>query len=160
MKIKWKWAHKIFILFIYISFWAKTPWSWGRMVDILSEGRKNESRRQLANSPTRHHIKIKKRIGKMSWKRNKRTPVNDHRCAGGRSKWTRSEARKASWKRDSIRRMWIEERERKKWEERKVDMKHAKKKSCSKKQDRLEPKPASLNVSQAPVHKRRDGEKK
>ena len=32
-------------------------------------------------------------------------------------------------------------------------MKHSKKKSCSKKQDRLEP--ASLNVTQAAVHKER-----
>ena len=41
-------------LFIYhvmhlINFdcFAKTPWSWGRMDDILSEGSKIESRRQL-----------------------------------------------------------------------------------------------------------------
>ena len=61
---------------------AKTPWSWGRMDDILSEGRKIESRRQL------------EAIYRTNWKRNKRTPVNDHRRAGGRSKWTRSEARK------------------------------------------------------------------
>ena len=26
---------------------AKTPWSWGRMDEILSEGREIESRRQL-----------------------------------------------------------------------------------------------------------------
>ena len=44
---------------------------------VLSEGRKIESRRQLKK--TGHCIKIKTQSWKnWNWKRNKRTPVNDH----------------------------------------------------------------------------------
>ena len=115
------------------------------MVDILSEGRKIESRRQL------------EAIYRTNWKRNKRTPVNDHRRAGGRSKWTRSEARKAR-KRDSIRRMWIEkEREtrgRKTSREDVIDMKHSKKRVAARNKTSWSL-PASLNVTQAAVHKER-----
>ena len=82
--------------------------------------------------------------------------MNDHRRVGGSSKLTRSEIRETR-KRDSIWRMWIEkEREN----ERKKDVEGGRgrhetfpRTSCSKKQDRL--KPASLNVTQAAVHKER-----
>ena len=42
---------------------AKTPWSWGRMDDILSEGREIESRRQL-----------KAIINQTNWKRKQARP--------------------------------------------------------------------------------------
>ena len=44
---------------------AKTPWPWGRMYDILSEGGEIESRRQLEQ--------LIERIGKDTG-----APVNDH----------------------------------------------------------------------------------
>ena len=69
---------------------AKTLWSWGRMDNILSEGRKIESRRQLKRAiafRSKRNVKI--------WKRNKRTPVSNHIDAqAGVSEWTQSEARK------------------------------------------------------------------
>ena len=64
------------------------------MVDILSEVRKIESLRQLANSPTRHRIKIEKRIWNLETKQA-HARERPHRRGGGRSKWTRSETRKA-----------------------------------------------------------------
>ena len=86
---------------------AKTPWSWGRMlvfcVCILSEGRKIESRRQLEA--------IVERIGNKKTSARPWTTINAQ--ASVRKNRTRSEARKGSWKRDLIQRMWIEERERK-----------------------------------------------
>ena len=45
---------------------AKTPWSWGRMRDILSEGQEIEPRRQL------------EAINRMNWKRKTGAPTNDH----------------------------------------------------------------------------------
>ena len=41
-----EWGHHS-VIFVKVVNDAKTSWSWGRMVDILSEGRKIESRRQL-----------------------------------------------------------------------------------------------------------------
>ena len=46
-----------------VFFSAKTPWSWGRMDDILSEGREIESRRQL-----------EKAINQTNWKRKQARP--------------------------------------------------------------------------------------
>ena len=72
------------LLTLQLNSHAKTPWSWGRMVDILSEGREIESCRQLEQL-------IEKRIG------NGKTgaPVNDHRRASALENKTRSQARKA-----------------------------------------------------------------
>ena len=59
-------------------------------------------------APTRKQF-YRKRIGNDT----KRRPVNDHKDArAGVSNCTRSEARKKARKRDSIRRMWIGDRER------------------------------------------------
>ena len=81
---------------------AKTPWSWGRMHDILSEGRKIESSRQLI-PPSQKDQKTRGKI----WKRY-RTQARERPETRGRafSEWTRSETRKVKKrKRDSIRRM-------------------------------------------------------
>ena len=50
---------------------AKTPWSWGRMDAILSEGRKIESRRQLK---TRHRIN---RNAKLKFGNEAKTPARE-----------------------------------------------------------------------------------
>ena len=70
---------------------AKTPWSWGRMHNILSEGRKIESRRQLQLAIA---LRSKTQSEKLETKQA-HAREQPHRHAGGRSKWTRSEARKA-----------------------------------------------------------------
>ena len=68
-------------------------------------------------------------LERTTWKRKHGAPVNDHRRASALEQ-TRSQARKV-WRRDSIRRMWIEERERKNERNENVredviDMKHSK----------------------------------
>ena len=35
---------------------AKTPWSWGRTYDVLSEGCEIETRRQLENWPSHYYL--------------------------------------------------------------------------------------------------------
>ena len=52
---------------------VKTPWSWGRMDDIISEGRKIESCRQL-NEKIAIASDRKTKI-ELNWKRNKSTSM-------------------------------------------------------------------------------------
>ena len=57
--------------------YAKTPWSWGRMHDILSEGRKIESCRQLRNEKREREKKREKWIEFVNEKTKKGAPAND-----------------------------------------------------------------------------------
>ena len=84
---------------IYFVDLAKTPWSWGRMYDILSEGRKIESRRQLEKLPIA--IRSKRKVEELETKQA-HARERPHRRAGGLSKWTRFEARKTKKKKKRL----------------------------------------------------------
>ena len=80
---------------------AKTSWSWGRMHNILSEGRKIESRRQLRNE--REREKKAREIDRI-WKRNKKRHARERTLTREHAR-TQDSILSSEGKRDSIRRM-------------------------------------------------------
>ena len=71
---------------------AKTPWSWGRMHNILSEGREIESRRQLEEPAIALRSKCEEfGIGNETGMPARERPLTGERA---RSNRTRSQARK------------------------------------------------------------------